>query len=225
MNTKQLNLEYRKAEPFPNIVIDNLFEAKLIKKIEAEIRQFSDWDGEKQFYGSQKKRFCSTLNKLPNTSRTFIETLNSPRFLKFLEEITDTPHLIPDPYLMGGGFHSISRGGFLKIHADFNWHDKLQLHRRVNILLYLNGDWQEEWGGYLELWDKNMNHCVKKIAPLFNRLVIFGTNDTSFHGHPEPLECPPDISRQSIALYYYTANRPENEIKRGKSVNTDYRQT
>jgi Rps23 Pro-64 3,4-dihydroxylase Tpa1-like proline 4-hydroxylase len=143
--------------------------------------------------------------------------------LRFLEDITGIAHLIPDPYLEGGGFHSIGAGGFLKIHADFNWHAKLNLHRRLNVLLYLNSKWSEDWGGDLELWDQDMTRCVKKITPVINRLVIFSTTDSSFHGHPDPLMCPSDVIRKSIALYYYTAGRPEEEVVRPRSTQTKYR--
>src|SRR5438034_178076 len=78
-------------------------------------------------------------------------------------------------------------GGFLKVHVDFNVHPKLKLDRRLNMLIYLNKEWREEWGGDLELWDADRTMCRKKIAPLFNRTVVFSTGDSSFHGHPHPL--------------------------------------
>ena len=104
------------------------------------------------------------------------------------------------------------KGGFLKVHSDFNLHPQLNLNRRLNLLLYLNKDWKEEWGGHLELWDKDMKSCKVKISPNFNKLVIFNTTDYSFHGHPNPLACPEDVTRKSLALYYYTNGRPSNEI-------------
>lgn len=119
--------------------------------------------------------------------------------------MTGIEGLIQDPYLFGGGIHSVGAGGFLKIHADFNWHHKLNLYRRLNLLLYLNSDWQETWGGALELWDVDMASCRVSIPPLINRMVIFNTSDMSFHGHPDPLMCPENRMRNSIALYYYTA--------------------
>lgn len=188
------------------------------------MENFSSWQGEKKFYGSIKKRYCGNLSQLPENSKNFIQMLNGPEFLKFLEDITSIKHLIPDPYLEGGGFHSIGVGGFLKIHADFNWHAKLKLHRRINVLFYLNSEWKSEWGGDLELWDSNMKCCIKRIEPIINRMVIFNTTDNSFHGHPDPLKCPENIERKSIALYYYTVERPESEIVRGYSSNTDYRE-
>jgi hypothetical protein len=103
----------------------------------------------------------------------------------------------------------------LKIHADFNKNKLTNLDRRLNVLVYLNKDWDEAWGGHFELWDKEMKGAVKKILPLFNRMALFTTTDFSYHGHPEALKCPPGRSRKSLALYYYTNGRPAYEINSG----------
>lgn len=223
MDIVRLSAEYKNNTPFPHIVLSNVFESDELLPVVEEVNNFSNWDGEKKFFGSEYKRYCGTLSKLPVNSRNLIQYLNGPDFLKFLEGVTGVLNLIPDPYLEGGGFHSIGQGGFLKIHADFNWHRKLHLHRRLNVLLYLNMDWDERWGGALELWDSEMKACQKKVYPLFNSMVVFSTTDTSFHGHPDPLTCPPSVRRNSIALYYYTADRPAAEVKRGRSNQTDYK--
>ncbi len=103
-------------------------------------------------------------------------------------------------------------GGLLKIHADFNKHPVTQLDRRLNVLVYLNKDWEEAYGGHFELWDKNMEKAEVRILPIFNRMAVFSTTSYSYHGHPDPLTCPADRSRKSIALYYYTNGRPAEEI-------------
>lgn len=121
--------------------------------------------------------------------------------------------MLPDPYFTRGGFHEISTGGLLGIHSDFRVNENLQLFRRVNMLIYLNKDWKEEYGGKLELWDQSMTAVVHSITPVFNRCVIFNTDAKSFHGHPEPLATPQGITRKSIALYYYTALEVKNEGK------------
>jgi hypothetical protein len=108
--------------------------------------------------------------------------------------------------------HQTLRGGFLKIHIDYNRHESWNLDRRLNVLLYLNSGWDEKWGGALELWDADVKNCVQKIAPISNRLVIFGTTEYSWHGHPEPLACPAGVTRKSLALYYYSNGRPQEEI-------------
>jgi hypothetical protein len=120
--------------------------------------------------------------------------------------------LIPDPRFDGGGLHQIVRGGKLGIHSDFNKHEAYGLDRRLNLLLYLNKNWREEYGGHLQLWDRNMTKCEAKISPHFNRMMIFGTTDFTYHGHPDALQCPEGMTRKSLALYYFTNGRPAEEV-------------
>jgi Rps23 Pro-64 3,4-dihydroxylase Tpa1-like proline 4-hydroxylase len=140
-----------------------------------------------------------------------IGQLNAGPFVTFLEQLTGISGLLSDPHLRGGGLHEIRQGGLLGVHADFNVHPRLKVHRRLNLLIYLNKDWQEEWGGALELWDRTGQRCVKTIPPTFNRAVLFDTSNFSYHGHPHPLACPPERSRKSVALYYYSADCPTEE--------------
>ena len=122
--------------------------------------------------------------------------------------MTGIQSLIPDPSFQGGGLHQIVPGGKLGIHADFNKHSRFGLDRRLNLLLYLNKNWREEYGGHLELWDRDMTHCEAKVAPIFNRVMVFGTTDFTYHGHPDPLRCPEGMTRKSLALYYFSDGRP-----------------
>jgi hypothetical protein len=122
-----------------------------------------------------------------------------------LENICGIRGLVPDPYFEGGGYHEITQDGHLSVHADFNHHGPMNLERRINVLIYLNKDWKDEYGGQLELWDNDMKRCVKSFVPLFNRCVIFNTNSNSNHGNPQPVNHPDGMARRSIALYYYTA--------------------
>jgi len=217
----ELKDQYYKNTPFPHIVIDNFWEKKMLETVENEIKNFKNWDGEKNFSGSKKKFFCGDHNKLPETTKNFINFLNSKNFLSYLEQLTGNNGLIPDPYLFGGGIHNIKKGGFLKIHTDFNWHPKLNIHRVLNVLIYLNTKWQDSWKGNLILKNPNST-IIKEIEPIFNRMVIFRTDDESFHGHPEPLNCPDTISRKSIALYYYSSTRSDQGIINSNRTNTNY---
>jgi Rps23 Pro-64 3,4-dihydroxylase Tpa1-like proline 4-hydroxylase len=131
--------------------------------------------------------------------------------LKFLEELTGIKNLMADELLMGGGLHRIKSGGKLSIHKDYTVHPLKKIYRRLNLLLYLNKDWKNEWEGNLELWDKNMKNAEVKVEPIFNRVVIFTIGDDSLHGHPVPLNAPSDINRDSIALYYFTEENPKND--------------
>lgn len=145
-------------------------------------------------------------------TRHLLGELNSASFIDFLERLTGIEGLVPDPHFVGGGLHQIEPGGHLKVHADFNRHPRTALERRLNVLVYLNRDWKDEYGGAFELWSEDMSTCEAKVMPYFNRCVVFSTTSTSFHGHPEPLACPEGQTRKSIALYYYSKDRPADQL-------------
>lgn len=203
---------YRTAEPFPHIVLDDLFEPELLTQVLAE---FDAMDRDKwrvRDKDHDRKWATEDIQHFGPTTRSFINQLNGGLFLNFLEGLTGIEGLIADPHLRGGGLHEIRREGALGVHADFNLYPRLNIWRRLNLLLYLNQSWDPAWGGALELWDRSGTQCVKSIVPIFNRVVIFDTSNCSYHGHPQPLMCPPDRARKSIALYYYTVTKPEGEI-------------
>jgi Rps23 Pro-64 3,4-dihydroxylase Tpa1-like proline 4-hydroxylase len=140
--------------------------------------------------------------------RQLIAEMNSGPFTFLLSQLTGIEDLVVDAQMLGGGVHLVERGGLLRVHADFRRHLSYNLERRLNLLLYMNPDWQEEYGGHLELWDSEMKTCVRRVLPIANRCVIFNTTKSSYHGHPRPLACPEGVLRKSIALYYYTVDQP-----------------
>jgi Rps23 Pro-64 3,4-dihydroxylase Tpa1-like proline 4-hydroxylase len=216
--------EYLNSNPFPHCVINDLWDKNVISSLASSVESFENWDGQKEFYGSIGKRWCSSPQKLPDAVLRFINFANGPTVLKILEEITGEIGLIPDPYLEGGGIHSSTKGGFLKMHADFNWHEKMKVVRRLNLLVYLNSGWQKSWGGDLQLASKSAEsgfEISKSIFPEINKTVLFTTDETSFHGHPDPLNCPEGVSRNSIALYYYVSHPSDKDNFRIRS-GTDY---
>jgi Rps23 Pro-64 3,4-dihydroxylase Tpa1-like proline 4-hydroxylase len=202
--------DYARAVPFPHAVFDDFFPEPTLSEILQEFPAPGSLDWQRFNSSTERKLASRRETQLGDYTRHFIWELNSSVFVSFLETLSGIKGLIPDPHLGGGGLHQIERGGFLKIHADFNRHLGLGLDRRVNVLLYLNRDWKEEYGGHLELWDRGMKQCVK-LLPVYNRMVVFSTTDFSFHGHPDPLACPKGCSRKSIAMYYYTNGRPRDE--------------
>jgi hypothetical protein len=151
------------------------------------------------------------------STRAVLGELNSGPIVEFLERLMGIDPLLTDPHLFGGGQHQIQSGGKLAVHSDFETHPKLHLRRQVNLLIFLNRDWEEKWGGQLEFWDAAMTHAVKRISPVFNRAVIFATPG-SCHGHPEPLRSPPGVTRKSLALYYYTSEPDVNEAFSAKQT-------
>jgi Rps23 Pro-64 3,4-dihydroxylase Tpa1-like proline 4-hydroxylase len=200
------------ASPFPHTVLDGLVPEALLSRVLEEFPAPRAGGWERHDDPLQKKLGSRDETQLGPTTRMLLHELNSAPFVRFLEELTGIPALIPDPWFEGGGLHQIERGGMLKVHVDFNKHSLLGLDRRINVLLYLNRDWDEAWGGHLELWDVAMTRAEHRIAPLFNRMVVFDTTDFANHGHPEPLTCPEDWQRRSLALYYYSNGRPAHEV-------------
>jgi hypothetical protein len=206
------NSIYANAKPYPHIVLDNFFDPEIVDGI---LKEFPDRNAIRwqRFDNANEIKLASATDaSFGPLTRLFFYHLNSITFLEFLSQITGIENLIPDPQFEGGGLHQIVRGGKLGVHADFNKHRKYGLDRRLNLLLYLNKNWREEYGGHLQLWDKGMTQCEAKVAPLFNRVMVFGTTDFTYHGHPDPLECPDDMTRKSLALYYFTNGRPAEEV-------------
>ena len=203
---------YASARPFPHVVLDDLVPPAII---DACVQEFPGVDAirwERFTDGGRTEKLATNDERdMGPVTRQLIREMNSRDFISFLEALTGISGLVPDPHLLGGGLHLIEPGGFLELHADFNRHPHLALDRRLNLLLYLNDGWRDEWRGHLELWDRDRRERVSRIAPIANRCVVFSTTDDAVHGHPEPVASPPGTTRKSIALYYYTAGRPERE--------------
>ncbi|HKT73992.1 MAG TPA: 2OG-Fe(II) oxygenase [Steroidobacteraceae bacterium] len=203
---------YTRAKPFPHVVFENFFDPTLLEQILTEFPKPGQiaWQ---RFDNAQEIKLASAKeSSFGPATRLLLYHLNCATFLNWLGEVTGIENLIPDPGFEGGGMHQILPGGKLGVHADFNKHRAYGLDRRLNLLVYLNQNWREEYGGYLELWDRNMQQCEARVLPVFNRVMVFGTTDFTYHGHPDPLRCPEGMSRKSLALYYFTNGRPAEEV-------------
>jgi len=227
-NLEQIALKERKnylnAKPFPNIIFKKIFNDDYLDII---LNEFPDLlilnDTQNYHVKNEIKLSNKNYDKFPPTIKSFFDFLKSNLFLTFLQNLTSIKEeLVADPHLEGGGLHEIKRGGTLKIHTDFNRHPFLDLDRRINVLIYLNKDWKDSYGGHLEFWNQDMSKCEKKILPSFNTMAIFSTTDFSNHGHPELLNCPKEMSRKSLALYYFSSGRPKNEILSRHKKNRTY---
>ena len=215
---------YSKASPYPHIVIKDFFDEQFLNEILESFPDLSKTISSEHWKNKNEVKFGNNnYSSFPDKIKLFFDFLNSNQFLDFLQKLTSIKEkLVHDPELSGGGLHEIKKGGVLKIHTDFNRHPNLDLDRRINVLVYLNKNWKDSYGGHLELWDQNMSQCMKKILPSFNTMVIFSTTDFSNHGHPDPLNCPSEISRRSLALYYFSSGRPQNEIINKDKKNRTY---
>ena len=201
----ELHVRYAAAAPYPHIVFDDFLRHEAAA---AAIQEFppldpAEWNN---YLHTNERKFSNTdPDTWGPTLQAILEVLNSPRFVTFVGKLIGVEGLVPDPTLEGGGLHQSTAGGFLNMHADFTVHPHHRnLQRRANILLYLNPGWKPEYGGDLELWNKDMTECVEKVAPIANRVLIFSTEQDSFHGHPDPMTCPEGMARRSLALYYFS---------------------
>lgn len=219
--SNDLKFQYSVNKPFPHIVIDNFFNESILSHAYKEVQQFDNWGHDPTDYVKNhqvNKEFTpwcpevyESFKQLSPNASYVLHYLNSQTTLNYLEQLTGIKDLIPDDSWSGAGIHKIHPGGRLGVHADFNWHKELGLHRRINLLLYLNKNWQVEWGGDLELWERDLSAKSVQISPIFNRAVIFNITDDAYHGHPVPMSSPEGVCRYSFAIYYFTKDRPEDE--------------
>ena len=205
-----------RENPFPHIIWDNFLDTETLSFIRDEFpHEDSDFWTWKSNDTNSIKYMCqdqSLIDKLPNINN-LIKYLNSSYFCSILSSIFGIQNLVSDDDLAGGGLHMIGDGGFLRVHADFNQSDKKpDYHRRLNLILYLNDEWKDSYNGNLELWDTDLTEAKVKIEPISNRMICFDTQPDgdviAYHGHPKPLNVPKGIYRKSIALYYYTKEKP-----------------
>ena len=213
--SSELARQYREAEPFPHIRLAPFLFSAAAERLVEEFPRTDDPIWKHYNHVNCHKLATNDLEQFPQTAAQVIEELSSLEFVSWLSELVGIPDLVPDPTLEGAGLHQISSGGYLNIHADFTYHHHdSRLRRRVNLLLYLNKEWEDDRCGELELWDADMKNCVAKYPPLINEAIIFSTSESSWHGHPRPLNSPGDIGRKSIALYYYTKeNEPGDQMR------------
>jgi hypothetical protein len=225
MNIEKDRIEYQQKKPYPYAIYDNLFDEKIIEEINKEINN-ANFKKEIRKIESIEIKIRSDFEdneSLPKECRRIFEVINGGKFLKVLTRLTGVEGLISDPYYDGGGINIIENKGTLAVHVDGTMQRRMQVHRRLNVILFLNNYWDINWNGYHEQWDyvkKELSPldemqrwiCVRKIYPIKNRLLIFSTSDHSWHGHAGPLDVPDKIQRRSLITYYYTVNRPEADI-------------
>lgn len=211
-------LNYEKNTPYPHIVFDNFLPINIAQKISDGYPDLSNLNEAWKYHNNKNtiRYFLEDTRQFSKPLKLFATAITSRSFLMFLETLTGIKSLLPDPYFMGGGSMVTSTGGYLNIHVDFNWNQKIQAWRRMTVLFYLTPDWQEDWGGNLELWSTDGKSKVKEVVPLFNRFVVFNTTAESYHGQPVPISCPENKPRRVFAAFYYAAEKGE------KAANTPH---
>ena len=204
-NLRELSKQYREKLPVPHIYLTDFLVTEGAAELENEFPRPNSDQWTHYQHQNENKHGMTKRELFPPKLGHAVDELNSPAFVSWLSELTGIPGLLADPGLEGGGLHQSGPGGYLNVHTDFSHHHyHKNWRRRINLILYLNHGWQDQWGGSIELWDPDMRHCVVKYPPRINCAFIFNTNEISYHGFPSPLTSPEGQSRKSLALYYYT---------------------
>ena len=215
-----------KNDPFPNALIENILPKDIAKKAELEFINFKKTVNAGCKLFQKTKRLFENYEIMPSTIQEIIKFFNSKPFINILEQKFKLKNVRPDWTLHGGGLHESFRVGFLKIHSDFIYMRRSKLRRVLNLLIYLNSSWDEKWGGAIEFWDKNMQSSKVSIFPKLNSAAIFRIDKNSNHGFPDPISCPENVSRKSIALYYYVEEKSflPISLKRTKYFHAEWKQ-
>jgi len=202
-------------DPFKHIIVDNFFSDEIAQaSLKAfEVSERGKWDEvhDEDIEIKMRSNWSSEFD-IHEAVLPCVRILNSAPFLDVMNKLFNIKGLLMDPYFKGGGLNITPKNGLLDIHVDGNFHDKTGAHRRLNAIVYLNKNWEKGWKGELGLYDKKGKRLIKSVEPIYNRLIIFQTNDYSFHGLPEPINFPDNENRKSIILYYYSLSaREKNE--------------
>jgi hypothetical protein len=214
------------AQPYPHIVIDNIFAPELLTRLYGDIPPPSDpawkrWGGggPEDCSPENSKRGISNTDKLPASIAGMLGQLTSAPFIEDLRALTGAPELVTDMTLSGGGLQCSGRGAALRLHADPIRHPSpADFDQAINLIMYINPDWIAEYGGELELWSRDCARRVVSIPPLFNRIVVFQADRSTFHGHPQPNRCPDGQYRASLALYYYVPRQYRVELENNRPI-------
>jgi len=209
---QNLREKFLNATPFPSICIDNFLSPEFALEVSRSYPKFSNALGQGLEFSTvneKQKVQITESEKFPDPVKKLYQALAGEKFIHSMQALSGIDELSFDDHFAGGGMHITNTSGILDVHIDFNFSKNLQLYRRLNILIYLNEEWLEDWGGKIELWDKKIKKCIHGYSPVLNRCLIFATSDYSFHG-VTAVNAPPGIERKSFAIYLYNKGPSEN---------------
>jgi len=200
----ELKVSYETAQPYPHLVFQDLFPDELLWGVKREIPPIGSSNWVHHDDDHQNKFGLRSSLALGEKGAQLASILHSPGFLYFLSEVTGIWGLLPDPYLQGAGYSVMPIGAKFDVHIDRKTDYVTGLRRRLALIVYLNEDWKPEYGGQLELWNKQGTQCEVVIQPGFNTTALFEVADGNYHGNPNPIACPPGRTRNSFMVYYHT---------------------
>jgi Rps23 Pro-64 3,4-dihydroxylase Tpa1-like proline 4-hydroxylase len=224
-NWAEIKDKFQQAKPFNHVVIDNFFKEEVAVELAKEFPSYDSGQWSLHMNAIENKKSCNRWGEFPkNTYRAFFYL--TTQFVETMQAMLDDPALEADSGLQGGGWHAHSRGGKNNIHLDYSIHPKLGLQRKLNIIIYMTPDWDQSWGGGLELWNHDSDtelpgQLITTVNNCFNRAIIFDTTQNSWHGLPKEIACPEGVVRQSLAVYYVTTPE-ESANPRGRALFVPY---
>ena len=207
---------FAQAEPFRHLVVDDFLAADYAADLLAQFPPFERGNARNEAGELGGKSTVERVRELGAPYAALDDLIQSRAFLDLVGRLTGIPDLLYDPFYFGGGTHENREGQDLDPHVDFNRHPVERWHRRLNLIVYLNREWQDDWGGSLELHSdpRAADDRISLVTPLYNRCVIFETTEWSWHGFSRITlpESRKQLTRKSIALYFYTRERPAEEL-------------
>lgn len=209
--------DFETAQPFKHLVIDNFLVGEQAQILLENFPSFNPQKAISELGKVGGKAVNEDLIGLGGVYQQFGRYVQAQEFLELISQLTGVDNLIPDPSFYGGGTHENLHGQELDPHIDFNFDERHWYHRRLNLLIYLNPQWQADWGGNLELHSNPRQpeeNKIKSFVPIFNRCLIFETNEHSWHGFSQ-INLPENqrhLSRKSLSIYLYTKERPGQEL-------------
>lgn len=201
---QETNRTFGTGLPYPMVELNDFLPPDFAFRMFTEAQTVPDEHWTRFTRNKSFMKECIKLEHCP-VAEEFVNAMHSAAGMKWLSEVTGIPHLLGDPYIVGAGYSKSWAGDSLKLHTDFNWNDKLKLHRAASLIVYLTPDWNPEWGGDLQFWDFNREKIVSKVNCTFNNCVIWQHHKRGFHGYPDPITCPPDTHRTTFRLMFYTS--------------------
>jgi Rps23 Pro-64 3,4-dihydroxylase Tpa1-like proline 4-hydroxylase len=207
----RIRMEFETAKPYKHFIVDDFLFPAMADQMYATFPKEEIFN--KKYKGlNEYKSEGSNFENFPKIFTQLREELNAPQFREFVSDVTGVKDVYSVDDALGAGLHQGSNGSFLDIHIDFNIHVDRNIHRRLNLLIFFNKDWKEEYQGGTEMWNQDMTVCEKKVLPIFNRCLMFETNEISYHGYSK-ISVPPGVTRKSFYTYYYTDLAPEDAAR------------
>jgi len=208
--TFELQKEYRNHPGYSKLEVENFLPLDIVQAMAEELEAIP-LENCKNF--TRKNSNMYEYNDLDNTpvQDQVVHALHSSTFLTWLQKVTDTVDLIPDPYLVGAGYSKAFAGDSLNIHTDFNWNDTIRLHRRLSVIVYLNENWKSQWNGNLHFYDTNRENILSSVVPKAGNMVVWSYDNLAYHGYPEAMTCPKHESRKNLRLFYYVSNAKHDD--------------